>query len=42
MKRGSRTSPVINTACPACGSLPNERRASEFHPAWTTAAVSVQ
>jgi hypothetical protein len=39
MKRGSRTSPVSKTACPA---LPNERCASEFHRAWAAPAASVQ
>jgi endogenous inhibitor of DNA gyrase (YacG/DUF329 family) len=42
MKRGSRTSPVIEIACPACGALPNQRRASEFRPAWAGAAASVR
>ena len=42
MKPGSRASPVIKTACPACGALPNERRASEFYPAWAAAAASAR
>jgi len=29
MKRGSRASLVIKIACPACGALPGERRASD-------------
>jgi hypothetical protein len=32
MKRGSRASPVIDIAWPACGALPHERCASQFRP----------
>ena len=32
MKPGSRASPVIKIACPACGSLPDERCASDRCP----------
>ncbi len=42
MKPGSRASPVIRTACPACGALLDKRCAREFHPAWTAAAPSAR
>jgi hypothetical protein len=32
MKRGSRASPVIKIACPACGAPPGGRCASDRHP----------
>ena len=32
MKRGSRASPVMTIACPACGALPDQRRASGRYP----------
>jgi hypothetical protein len=41
MKRGSRASPVITIACPACGALPNERCGSEFCPERPSAAAGI-